>query len=117
MPGSPTIKGDNTVLWGSGGLYGTGIVVSGSVRSMSEETTVPDNNGFDVAKIYFNHRKEAEVELIVQTAAPALTQGDEVTINGESGFLVDEATELWAQKDVRKYRLRATKHMGMTLAP
>ncbi|BET67208.1 hypothetical protein ASA1KI_21260 [Opitutales bacterium ASA1] len=116
MPGSPTIKGDNTVLFGSGGLYATGIIESGTLRKIAEVVLVPDNNGYDVSKIYFNERKEADINVIVQTAAPDLDTGDEVTVKTEAGFLVDETTETWAQKNVRKFNFKATKHMGMTLA-
>jgi hypothetical protein len=111
------IKGDNTVLWGAGALYATGIISGGSIRTTSEQLLVPGSDGEDVAKVYFNVKKEATVQIIVQTTVPALAIGDVVTIKGEADFLVDSCEETFANKDVRKYSFTATKHMEMVVTP
>jgi len=89
MPGSPTIKGDNTVQFGSSGVYASGIIVSGSKKNGSESITVQDNNGYTVAQI---------------------------TIAGVANCLVQDSEQMWNQKEVRKFRVRAKKWSGMTLA-
>jgi DNA/RNA endonuclease YhcR with UshA esterase domain len=116
MPGTPTLKGDNTVLFGSTGGYATGIITSATKRSGSEKLEIKDNNGYTVTVVYFDHKKQCEFEMIVQTAAPTLTQGDAVTIGGVANCLVDDTEEMWSNTDVRKFRVRATKYEGMTLA-
>jgi hypothetical protein len=115
MPGTPTIKGDNTVLFGSAGAYATGIITSASKRTGSEVLEVKDNNGFTVAAIYFDHKNECQFEMIVQTAAPTLAIADQVTICGVANCLVKDIEQMWANTDVRKYRVTATKYEGMTL--
>jgi len=115
MSGSPVIKGDNTVVWGSNGVYSTGIIVSGSKQLSGEKMEVKDNNGFVVAAIYFDDKNQCDFEMIVQTAAPDLARGDQITICGLLNCLVDETDEKWAQNDVRKFSVKATKYLGMTL--
>ena len=114
--GSPVIKGDNTVVWGSGGVYSTGIIVSGSKQTTADKVEVKDNNGFVVAAIYFDQKNKCDFEMIVQTSAPTLAVGDQITICGVANCLVDELDEKWAQNDVRKFSVKATKYSGMTLS-
>ena len=110
------IKGDTTVLWGTaGGTTITGIIVSVRDTLTGEMVEVPDNNGYSVAAVFFNDKNEGEVEIVVQTSAPTLKRGDNTTIMGVSGYLVTEVEKMWEQKNVRKYRFKATKFSGMTL--
>ena len=109
------IKGDTTVLWGTGGgTTVTGIIVSVRNTHTGEMVEIPDNNGFTVAAVFFNNKDEGEVEIIVQTSDPALERGDNVTILGASGYLVTEVEKMWEQKNVRKFRFKATKFSGLT---
>lgn len=111
------IKGDNTVQWGAGALYATGIISGGTIRTTSEQVLVANSDGEDVAKVYFNVKKEAQVQIIVQTTVPDLEVGDVVTIKGEADFLVDSCEETFSNKDVRKYSFTASKHMEMVVTP
>lgn len=111
MPNSPTIVGDNTVLWGTSGVYsGTGIVVSGSKALGSEKLEVADEDGFTVAVIYFNHKHQCDFEMIVKTAAPALDIGDFITLCAVVDCVVENVTEVWTQKDNRRLRVTAIKY-------
>ncbi len=116
MPNVPVIKGNNTVLWGTGSAYSTAIVVSARDQLTGEMVEVSDNVGFTISAIFFNDKHECEVEIIIETAAPTLARGDQVTMCGNANCLVMEAEIMWEQKGVRKYRLKATKFNGMTLA-
>lgn len=114
MPNNPTIKGDNTVLWGTGsGTTLAGIIVRVRNQLTGEMVEVPDENGFTVAAIYFNDRNECEVEMIVKSTFPALTRGEEVTIMGIAGCQVQDYEKVWEQKGVKKYTVKATKWAGM----
>lgn len=110
-----TIKGDTSVLWGAGALYATGVISGGSIVTSSEEVLVPNNDGEDIASVLFNVRKEATINIIVQTAAPTLAIGDAITVKGEEGFLVKRCEETFANKDVRKYSVNAVKHASLVL--
>lgn len=108
---SPTIKGDNTVLFGANGVYsGAGIITRGSKKTGGSVLEVKDENSFTVTKIYFDDKNECEFEMIVKTAAPDLARGDFITICGVAACLVDETEEMWEQGGVRKFRVKATKH-------
>ena len=116
MPNSPTIKGDNTVLWGTGsGTTLAGIIVR--VRNMltGEMVEIPDENGFTVSVVYFNDKNECEVEMIVKTSYPTIARGDTVTIMGVTA-LANDYEKVWEQKGVRKYTLKATRWAGFTPA-
>ncbi len=117
MANNPTIKGDTTVLWGTGG--GTeisGIIVSVRNQRTSEMVEVADNDGFTVSAIFFNQKNECEVEIIVQTAYPDLENGDDVTIMGVECIVLN-SEKMWEQKGVRKLRVKATKWDGMAAQP
>ncbi len=109
---SPVIKGDNTVLWGTGGTYSTAIVVSARDHLTGEIVEVSDNNGFASSVVLFNDKNECEVQIIVQTAAPSIARGDAVTVCGHAGCVATDTELMWEQKGVRKYTLRATKFAG-----
>lgn len=112
---NPTIKGDSTVLWGTGdGTTIAGIIVSVRDQLTGEMVEISDENGFTVACVFFNDKHECEVELIVQTSYPTLARGDSVTIAGISGCLVIDVEKQWEQKSVRKLRVKATKFSGIT---
>lgn len=116
MANNPVIKGDNTVLFGSGGYYsGNGIVVSGNKKLSGDKLEVKDENGYVVATIYFNDKNEFSFEMIVKTAAPDLDRGDQITVAGVVNALVDDTEEMWKQDDVRRVRVNATRYLGMTI--
>jgi len=116
---NPTIKGDNTILWGAGGVYaatGAGFVTRGSKELTGEKTEIKDKDGFTVAVVYFDEKKNVQFEAIVSTAAPALARGDAATICGVANCLIDRVEELWENQDARKYRVYATNYTALVLA-
>lgn len=119
MP-SATIKGDNTILWGAGGVYtasGCGFVTSGSKELTGEKIEIKDKDGFTVAVVWFDDKKNLVFEAIISTAAPELERGDAATICGVAYALIDTVTEIWANNDARKYRVTATNYTGITAPP
>jgi hypothetical protein len=110
-----TIKGDNTVLWGTASATGiAGIVVSARDQLTGEMLEISDEVGFTVALVLFNDRHECEVEVIVKTSYPAIARGDVVTIMGNESCVVLETEKMWEQKQVKKLRVKATQWQGMT---
>jgi hypothetical protein len=114
MSNVPVIRGDNTVLFGSEGVYtGNGIITGGNKRLNGEKLEVADETGYIVAVIYFNEKNECSFEMIVKTAAPDLERGDEIEICGVAACLVDDTELIFANKDVQKFRVNATKYAGI----
>ena len=117
---TPTIKGDNTVLWGAGGVYsgsGVGYVLKGSKKATGEKVEVKDKDGFTVAVIYFDDKKNVSFEMIVKTAAPEINRGDGLTICGVAYCLCDDIEELWDNGNVRRVVVNATNYVAITAPP
>jgi hypothetical protein len=113
---SPTIKGDTTVIWGTGGVTVT--TVTGYLTSVRDGLTgemveVADNNGFTVAVVLFNHKDECELQLIVQTSFPTLTRGTVITVGSLTNVVVTDVEKMWEQKGVAKYTVKGTAWSGM----
>lgn len=115
MSTTPTIKGNNTILWGSGGLRASGLISRGRVSRTSDKSFVLDNNGFTSAVIYFNHRNETEFEAVVETALPEIAIGDPIEVGGIASCLVDDIEIMWENNRERKYRISATAYDGVVL--
>jgi len=109
---NPVIKGDSTILWGTGSVYSGGLVVSATLTKNAEAQEVADTNGFAAAVVFFNNKQDIECEIIIQTAAPSIEIGDAVSICGVTGCIVQPGgfQQMWEQKGVRKCRLKATKY-------
>ena len=116
MPTTPVIKGDNTIVWGSDGVYSSGIITSGRKRRSAQKTQIADNNGFTVTVIYFDHNNQCEFEAVVQTAVPSLEIGDQIEIGGVTGALIDDIETMWENTREKKYRVVATAYDGLTLS-
>jgi len=114
--GSPIIKGDNTVVFGSGGVYTTGIIVTTASNKLDGDMLeIKDNNGFVVAVIFYNDKNELSFEMIVQTTAPTLKRGDVITIAGVATAIVKDTELKYTQDNVQKFAVNATSYAGLTL--
>jgi hypothetical protein len=113
LPTAPVIIGDNTILWGTGGLYsGGGIVLSATLTGNAEAQEVADTQGMAAAVVYFNQKQDIEAECEVEGATPpSFNVGDSVNICGVSGCYVQPGgfQLMYAQKGVVKFRLKVTK--------
>jgi len=115
MSNNAVIKGDNTVLWGTAsGTTLAGIIVRVRNQLTGEMVEVPDENGFAVAVIFFNDKNECEVEMIIQTSAPSIPRGTVCTIMGIENCISNDYEQVWEQKGVRKYTLKATAYAGIS---
>lgn len=114
---NPTIVGDNTVIWGTGGIYsGTGIITDAEVGDSSDKMEIQDENGFTVAVIYFNQKNECQFNMIVKTSMPTLEIGDLISIGGVANCQVENIRRMWKQNDVAKYAITAVRYSGLTPA-
>lgn len=115
MSTTPTIKGNNTILWGSGGLRSSGLIARGRKQRTADKAVVLDNNGYVVTVIYFNHRHETEFEAVVETALPEIAIGDAIEVGGVASCLVDDIEVMWENNRERKYRVTATAYDGVVI--
>ncbi len=97
-------------MWGSGGVYASGIITRGNAKTTGEKFLVKDNNGFTVSAIYFDDRNECSFEMIVQTSAPALARGDFITVGGIADCIVEDTDKMWEQNGVMKFSVTAVKY-------
>jgi hypothetical protein len=113
---SATIKGDTSVLWGTGGLTQTsysGILTAVRDQRTGEMVEVSDVNGFTTSVVFFNHRHECEIHVVVQTAFPTWDRGSVITINGIATCIVTNFEKMWENKKVAEYSVKATAWDGI----
>ncbi|PTY03898.1 hypothetical protein DB346_03000 [Verrucomicrobia bacterium LW23] len=109
-PTNPVIRGDNTVIWGSNGVFNTGYIKSAKKSNTSDKVEVQDNTGYVVTTIYFNHKGECEFTMVVRGAIPEFNSGDLITVAGLVNCQVDNADVNWAQAGVVEMSIKATKY-------
>ncbi|WP_043586354.1 hypothetical protein [Geminisphaera colitermitum] len=113
---NPTIRGDNTVLFGTRNFYGNAIINSGTIQKATDKLEIRNNDGVVVTTIYYNQNRKTSFEMIVQATAPDIGPGDVLTLGtgaGSAKFIVDDCTESWSNTDVRKYSVNATAYTGI----
>ena len=114
---NPVVIGNNTVIWGTSGIYsGTGIITDAEKGYSADKIEILDENGFVVTVIYFNQKNECSFNMIVKTSLPTLAIGDAITIASTTNCHVDDIRLMWKQNDVAKYAVKATKYTGLTEA-
>jgi hypothetical protein len=113
LPTTPVIVGDNTILWGTSGIYsGGGIVESATLTNNAEAQEIANTKGFAAAVVYFNQKQEIEAECTVEgSTVPSFSVGDSLTICGVTGCIVQPGgfQVIYGQKAAVKFRLKVTK--------
>ncbi len=113
LPTAPVIIGDNTILWGTGGIYaGGGIVESASIVGNAEAQEIANTSGFAKAVVYFNQTQDIEAECTCEgEVAPSFNVGDSVTLCGVAGCYVQPGgfKVMYSQKGVVKFSLKVKK--------
>lgn len=115
MPGTPDIKGNNTIIWGTDGLYGSGTVLKVRKRRTAETKKIKDNKGFTQTRVAYDHSYEYEVECLVETDVPDIEINDQVTVQGIETCLADEVEVNWEQEGEAKWTLTVTSHDALAL--
>lgn len=113
VPATPRIIGDNTVIFGTGGLFATGIVLSASVMLDGDILELKDNTGFVYCVVYFNDKNECEIQIILKTDTAEPVRGDNITIGGVADCLVKNAKKEWEDAGEAKYTLQATRYVNV----
>jgi len=103
-----TIKGDNTIVWGTDGQFSLGYVQSVKDLETGDEATVDDGNGNAVSLILFNARHELEAEIVVKSGDTLPRRGDDITIAGQAGTCLD-IDKQWQNKQAMKATIKAKK--------
>lgn len=115
--GSPRIVGDNTILFGTAGVYGSGIIVSSASNKLDgDKLEIKDNKGSVTTVIYFNDKNQCSFEMLVSAAAPTLARGDAITIGGVVNCLVDNTELKWTNDNTQKFTVNATRYPNVTIA-
>src|SRR4051812_17700426 len=116
MSNTATIRGDTSVLWGVRGKAGSSVAgILQSVRNQltGEMVEIPDEDGFTISAVFFNHKNELECSVLVKTSFPVFARGDVVEIGGVTNAMVNDFEKNWENKGVAKYTLKATAFSGI----
>ena len=113
MSTTPTIVGPNAVVWGTAGVYASGLITSASKLKTANKRLILDNNGGTVTIVYFDKRNECEFSMIVETAAPDLDIGDQIAIGGVANCRVDNCREEWRNDQEKMFTVNATAYDGI----
>jgi len=116
MSGTPTIKGNSTIIWGTDGLYGTGTVIKVSKTRSAEIKKIKDNKGFTQSKVFYDHATMYDVECLVETSVPDLEMGDVATVDGVASCIVEDHKVNWEQEGEAKWTMTVASHDALTLA-
>lgn len=104
----PVIRGTPAdVIWGTDGVYATGRIISGRRRKSTEKDLSLDNNGAPTGSVTIPALREYEFEMEVAASTVLPAEGDEITICGDEGCVVDEIEEMWERKGRKKARVKA----------
>jgi hypothetical protein len=113
---SPKINGLNTIVWGTDGIMDTGTIITARNMRTGKKEEVPDNFGWTQAVIYFDDQNQCEVEVLLQSDSTAPERGDFVTLFALSNCQVDDVEKMYDQKNVGKYRIKATAYDAIAAA-
>jgi len=108
-PSTADIKGDTTIIWGTGEGYSSMGHVQ-RVRDLltGEEVEISDGDGEAAAAVLFNSRNELEVEFIVKTGDQLPTRGGSIQIGGLAS-VVTERERAWEAKGAMKCVIKAKR--------
>lgn len=112
-----TVRGNNTVKWGTNGVYATGIITKGNKKRASDKKVILDNDGNAAIVIYFNHRNECSFTMIRTTSDPEFEIGDIITIGGATNCIVDDISDDYTQGSEQQLTVSATAYDGITATP
>lgn len=110
-----TVRGNNTVKWGTSGVYASGIITKGNKKSTADKKVILDNDGNAAIVIYFNQRKECSFTLLCSTSDPAFAIGDSITIGDVVNCIIDDISEDWTQGSEKQMTVNATAYDGITI--
>ena len=113
LPTAPVIVGDNSIAWGTSGIYtGGGLVESASIVGNAEAQKVFQNKGFTASVVFFDQNQEIELTATVEGTAPSFSPGDSVTVCGVAGCIVQPGgfKVMYNQKGVAKFSLKVVKY-------
>ena len=112
---SALIKG-RQVVWGivSGGADTHAAAIITRIRHAiaGGEEFVLDDEGFEIAEIFYGDVDEVEVDVLCEAANVMPARGDAITIAGKDA-LVQTADLVWEQKAVKKLTIKAKKFVNL----
>lgn len=104
------IKGNNTIVWGSGDGASLGKVQSSTKKTGSDKVELLDENGEVFTVVYFNTKNECQFEAIFLSSVTLPVIGDAISIGGVAACIVDTIEEKWDNKNAKMFTITATKY-------
>lgn len=111
------VSGYSIAVWGTSGA-GTvteGVILRCRVAKKADKEPLPDEEGFTIGMVFFNHSDEVEVEVIAKDAAALPEQGASFTAATITGLVMD-AELVWEYRGLKKMKVMLTRFANMTLA-
>ena len=103
-------------IWGihteAGDTHAAGIIVDQGYNLTGDEDVVLDDEGFVIAKAYFNDQNQCDINIICESTTAMPDRGDDIQIAGVA-CMVDSAELKWDQKGWKKFAAKATKYMNL----
>ena len=87
MANEVIIKGGETIVWGTDGVYTGTIVTAYDSNKSSQVKEIKDNFGRTCVVVFYDKKQEITIE-IISAAASTLEVGDVITINGVTGAVM-----------------------------
>lgn len=95
-----TIKGDNTVIFGTTTVTSTltslGYVQNVRKNPTNSEAQVHDGDGEVQAEALYGKKTEYTVELVLKTGGTIPVMGGAITVNGESCYVAKDPDQSWS---------------------
>ena len=111
----PNIVGSPVdIVWGSDGVYASGIITSARKHVTGDKREIKDNNGNVAVVVYFNEKNECEVTVLAQAAILIPARGTAVTI-ADVSCLVDDTEENWTNEKEKSFNVKATRYVANSL--
>jgi len=121
MPTTPTTFTGGTIvgtpsdiIWGSDGVFSSGIITSARKHVGGDKREIKDNFGNVAVVVYFNEKNECEITVLAQTSIDIPTRGDTITIAGVL-CLVDDTEENWTNEKEKSFNVKATRYVANSL--
>ena len=115
MANEVIIKGGETIVWGTDGVYSGTIVTAYDSTKSSQVKEIKDNFGRTCVVVLYDKKQEITIEIIA-AAASTLEVGDVITVNGVSGVVMNVG-ESKKQEDAMTNKVTVSNWEQVELTP
>jgi len=112
--GGKIVGSPDDIVWGSDGVYASGIITSARKAVNGDKREIKDNFGNVAVIVYFNEKNECEVTVLAQASLDLPARGDSVTIASVL-CLCDSTEENWTNEKEKSFNVKATRYVANSL--